>query len=232
LAVLAAVLSGPSAGAATKTVTMQGQAFTPKTIEISAGDTVIWEHGGSGSHTVTADNRSFDSSPSCPTLLNAGCMNTKGDTYTHQFPDGGTFPYHCKVHGGPGGQGMSGTVVVKGTSASTPTTKPGSAGTTTTRPGTTATTRAGTTTSSRPLSTSSTVIRSTTTTAGAPGENIEQNEPPSFDPGDDTATGGQAQAGSKRGKGSSNTVPVIVALLLAVASGGGLLLWRLRPRRS
>jgi plastocyanin len=229
LTVLTAAVSGMPAGAASKTVDMEAQSFKPKTVEISAGDKVVWKHQGGESHTVTADNRSFDSSPGCSAPLWLGCIDNKGDTYEQTFPDGGTFAYYCKRHGAPGGQGMSGVVVVKAKAATPSTTAPpSSASTTTTRPkASTTTTQASVTTTSRPLSTSSTVIRSTTTAVGEEVVEIQPNDPPAFDP-----EGGAAPAAKGSGKkGDSDTVPIIVALLLAVASAGGVLLWRLRPGR-
>lgn len=231
-ALTAAAVAAP-AGAASKTVEMRGQSFNPPTVQIFVNDSVVWEHNGGGAHTVTADDGSFQSSPDCTVTLGiaSGCMN-QGSSYTHPFESAGTFPYHCKVHGASGGQGMSGVVVVK-TKAGTPsTTAPPKSITTTTRPGTvTTTTRAGVTTTSRPLSTSSTVIRSTTTTAGEEMVDVLPNDPPAFDP--EGGDGGAAPAAKGSGKkGNSDTVPVIVALLLAVASAGGVLLWRLRPGRS
>jgi hypothetical protein len=52
---------------------------------------------------VTADDGSFDS----------GEMG-QGDTYSRTFQQSGSYPYYCTFHGAPGGEGMSGTVVVTG----------------------------------------------------------------------------------------------------------------------
>jgi hypothetical protein len=38
----------------------------------------------------------------------------QGDTYSRTFQQPGSFPYYCTFHGAPGGEGMSGTVVVTG----------------------------------------------------------------------------------------------------------------------
>jgi plastocyanin len=222
LAVPVAVVS--VAHAASEPVEMRASSSQPAMVEIAVNDTVEWVHRGGGAHTVTADDGSFDSSPNCNRALGLGCIN--GGSYTRQFTRDGTFAYHCKVHGAPGGQGMSGVVVVKPATA-TPTTVPASA-TTTSRPRLTTTSQAAVTTTSRPLSTSSTApMRSTTTTVPEVVFDVEPNEPPPFDPGEEVAGRG-AEASSEK-KSDPDTVAVIVALLLAVASGGGLLLWRLRP---
>jgi plastocyanin len=75
--------------------------FKDETITIAAGTTVMWTHNGNRPHTVTADGGSFDSS-----TLNSG------DSFEFTFSEPGTYPYYCRFHGGPGGTGMSGTIIV------------------------------------------------------------------------------------------------------------------------
>jgi LPXTG-motif cell wall-anchored protein len=117
-----ALALGPAsvAGAATKTVSIGDNFYSPASVTISAGDTVTWTNNGAAPHTVTADNGSFDSSPNCPADTDA-CLQG-GDTYSHTFSSAGTFGYFCKVHG----QSMSGTVVVQGGGGGT---EPGPSGT-------------------------------------------------------------------------------------------------------
>lgn len=131
LLLLAAVPALAQAGA----VTIQDNQFEPPTVTITAGDSVTWTHAGENPHSVTADDGSFDSSPDCSTTATEECMQN-GDTFTQEFPLAGTFRYHCKIHGGPGGSGMSGTVVVEQaettpapTTAAPTTTAPGTGGT-------------------------------------------------------------------------------------------------------
>jgi plastocyanin len=102
-------------GAATTAVDIQDSRFVPSSITIAVGDSVVWTESGVGTHSVTADDASFDSSPSCP-----GTCLGNGSTFSHAFASPGTYRYYCRIHGGPGGQGMSGTVVV--TAAATTTT--------------------------------------------------------------------------------------------------------------
>lgn len=78
-------------------------AFQAKEITVAIGTTVRWEMSASFPHTVTADDNSFDS----------GTLRD-GDTFTFTFTEAGEFPYYCVFHGGPGGQGMAGTVIVTG----------------------------------------------------------------------------------------------------------------------
>lgn len=84
----------------TQQVHAVGMAFTPQSITVQPGDTVEWVVD-SGTHTVTADDGTFDS----------GQIH-KGNTFSHAFPVAGSYPYYCANHGGPGGIGMSGQVVV------------------------------------------------------------------------------------------------------------------------
>jgi plastocyanin len=85
------------------TVEVGDDHFAPQTITIPVGTTVTWEVAGSHGHTVTSDTGVFSSGT---TPL------TQGDTFGFTFNQPGTFPYYCLFHGGPGGVGMSGTVVV------------------------------------------------------------------------------------------------------------------------
>ncbi len=83
-------------------VSVMDSFFSPRTIIISAGTTVTWTNMGSMNHTVTADNASFDSGALPP-----------GSTFSRTFNTPGTFNYYCRFHGGPGGVGMSGVVIVQ-----------------------------------------------------------------------------------------------------------------------
>jgi plastocyanin len=94
--------------AATQNVTLKDNEFDPKTITVNVGDTVMWMDQGQNEHTVTADNGSFDSGD-----LKVG----EKTSFSFTFSKAGTFAYHCKYHGGAGGQGMSGTVVVQAAGA-------------------------------------------------------------------------------------------------------------------
>lgn len=92
----------PAAGAATHNVTVSSFQFAPSTLTIQTGDTVIWTNV-EGFHNVLADNGSFTSG-----------SEGSGWTFSHTFNSAGTFRYYCVPHGGPGGSGMSGMVIVQG----------------------------------------------------------------------------------------------------------------------
>ena len=96
--------SGASSGP--PTVSMLDNTFTPKELHIKAGQTVVWINRGQAIHTVTADDNSFDS----------GNLNT-GAQYRHTFTQPGRYPYYCLIHGGAGGLGMAGVVIVDSSSS-------------------------------------------------------------------------------------------------------------------
>ena len=104
-------LLSTSALAADHMVTAGGSAnvFNPRSLTINAGDTVTFVNGG-GFHNLVADDNSFTSGPPSDSW-----------SLTQAFPNAGTFPYHCQIHGGPGGVGMSGSIIVN---AATTTTAP------------------------------------------------------------------------------------------------------------
>lgn len=84
-------------------VNITDSAFQPRELTIPAGATVVWQHTGNFPHTVTADDGTFNSG----TLQN-------GDTFRRTFGEPGRYPYYCEIHGGPGGSGMAGVIVVEG----------------------------------------------------------------------------------------------------------------------
>lgn len=83
--------------------------FFPRTLTVMPGTTVHWENRGLD-HNVKFDDGSFEqpAEPS-PTPWRV----------SRHFDREGTFNYHCEAHGGPGGQGMSGTIIVEAGAAPT-----------------------------------------------------------------------------------------------------------------
>jgi plastocyanin len=84
-------------------VNIMDSAFQPRELTIPANATVVWQHTGNFPHTVTSDDGIFNSG----TLQN-------GDTFRRTFGEPGRYPYYCEIHGGPGGSGMAGVIVVEG----------------------------------------------------------------------------------------------------------------------
>ncbi|MBV8373201.1 MAG: cupredoxin family copper-binding protein [Candidatus Eremiobacteraeota bacterium] len=98
LVLLAALGTGPAASpaGATATVHIKNFAYIPATLTVPAGTTVRFVNDDTEAHTVTATDRTFDSSG----------LDT-GNAWTHRFVAVGKFPYFCELH-----PYMHGTVVV------------------------------------------------------------------------------------------------------------------------
>ena len=68
-------------------VLVRGTSFNPGDVTATTGMEVVWTFDDGGlSHTVTADDGSFDSGK-----LASG-------EFRHTFAAAGTYPYHCEVH--------------------------------------------------------------------------------------------------------------------------------------
>ena len=72
-----------------KITTINGTfAFSPKTLKITVGTTVVWKNTTTVDHTATSnDGKTFDSGIIAP-----------GGTFKFTFTKAGTFAYHCNIH--------------------------------------------------------------------------------------------------------------------------------------
>jgi len=95
------VLPTATSAQAAATVNTNDNTFDKTEVDIPAGSTVVWNNGNVNTHTVTADDGSFDS----------GDVST-GQQFSMEFDAPGTYPYYCQYHGDVGGVGMSGVIVV------------------------------------------------------------------------------------------------------------------------
>jgi plastocyanin len=80
--------------------------YSPFAPMVAPGDTVVWTNSGSASHTVTADDGSFDSGTLAP-----------GATYSHTFNQLGVANYYSKLDSTPASQGgnqMNAVILVNG----------------------------------------------------------------------------------------------------------------------
>src|SRR5436309_10873699 len=102
LAALLVLVALPRRASAATAVTLEDNTFNPRMVTVATGSTVTWTDDGANPHSVTADDGSFDSSPGCP----SACLK-RGDTFAFTFPGPGMFRYYCRIHGAPGGRGMS-----------------------------------------------------------------------------------------------------------------------------
>jgi plastocyanin len=90
--------------------TLTDTAFSPNSIEVTVGQTVVWTNDDSAFHTVTSGTagatdvgKEFDSGLTGPTAL-----TSEGKTFEHTFDRIGDYPYFCTLH-----PAMVGTVIVK-----------------------------------------------------------------------------------------------------------------------
>jgi plastocyanin len=68
-------------------VSIQNFAFSVSSLSVKSGTTVTWTNNDQTTHTVTADDGSFDSGNIAP-----------GGNFTHTFNAAGTIAYHCSIH--------------------------------------------------------------------------------------------------------------------------------------
>ena len=87
-----------STAVATDSVAIKNFAFSPATVTITAGSTVVWTNNDSIQHDITFNGGGIAS----------GVLNHK-DTFSHTFPTAGTYHYICSIH-----PFMHGTVIVTG----------------------------------------------------------------------------------------------------------------------
>ena len=100
------VLDAPAAHAAGHQVVMSGYAFGPRTLTITAGDTVTWVNQDSAPHDVKTT--------SGPESIHSPMLD-KGGTWSHTFTVAGSYGYVCTVH-----PGMTAQLVVKAAATRTP----------------------------------------------------------------------------------------------------------------
>ena len=95
-----AVLIGaaPATAAVTKTVKIYGSAFSPKSVTITAGDTIRWVNRDNDRHQIYADHGEFVSAILRP-----------NQSFAFTFKAAGTYTYKDELH-----PKIRGTIVVKG----------------------------------------------------------------------------------------------------------------------
>lgn len=91
------VMAAPAA-AADVAVDIVNFEYVPNPIQVDPGDTITFTNSDPGPHTVTADDGSFS------LLMDAG------QSATLTIDEAGVIPFFCKLHGGPGGNGMAGVI--------------------------------------------------------------------------------------------------------------------------
>lgn len=79
--------TGGTTGPGTNQVFIQGMAFNPSVLTVTAGTTVTWVNKDAIAHTVTSSTNLFDS----------GSIGSNG-SFTYTFATAGTFGYYCSIH--------------------------------------------------------------------------------------------------------------------------------------
>ncbi len=92
--------------AATHFVDIEDDVFLPRLLTVDVGDTVTWTNQTGSAHSVVADDGSFASTAGGASFI------PFGQSFSHTFTAAGLNPYFCQLHGGPGGQDMSGVIRV------------------------------------------------------------------------------------------------------------------------
>ncbi len=82
----------------TSVITFTCCVYSPANVTIAVGDTVTWE-GSFEDHPLVSDDGLW------PT-------QSTDTTFSHTLLNAGFYRFHCAIHGGPGGEGMSGVVLV------------------------------------------------------------------------------------------------------------------------
>jgi plastocyanin len=80
-------------------------AFFPATLTVPPDTTINWENRGLF-HNVKFDDGTFEQPKSPQATM---------WRVTRRFDEPGVYPFYCEMHGGPGGQGMSGKIIVETT---------------------------------------------------------------------------------------------------------------------
>lgn len=85
----------PTQGTSVSNVSIKNFAFSPATLTVPAGTTVIWTNNDTVDHSVNA--ATFNSQVLHP-----------GDTFSYTFTQAGTYPYTCGIH-----PNMTGQIIVR-----------------------------------------------------------------------------------------------------------------------
>jgi plastocyanin len=96
ISLLAVLATSMAAWAGDAAVKISGFAFNPQTLTVPLGTTVTWTNEDGAPHIVSDKGGAFRSE-----------RLGKGDTFSQEFSQAGTFDYVCAIHAS-----MTGTIVV------------------------------------------------------------------------------------------------------------------------
>jgi plastocyanin len=81
-------------------ITIKNFAFSPSTLTVKAGSTVVWTNEDGAPHQIASDD-------GAPAPFTSSSLAT-GASFPFTFTQAGTYPYHCSIH-----PSMTGTIVVQ-----------------------------------------------------------------------------------------------------------------------
>lgn len=96
-------------GARIVQIASAGLVFTPRCLLIAAGQSVTFE-GSLAAHPIAPGNANDDTAGSPDNPIQP---TSSGRSVSFAFPEPGTYPYFCELHGFGDGSGMSGTIHVR-----------------------------------------------------------------------------------------------------------------------
>lgn len=88
-----ALVAAAPASAESIFVSMGTQSFSPASLDVLAGDTVVWRNNSTKTHNVKFETEGF----------NSGRIEPRGAA-NHPFPVAGVYPYICTIHDGMTGR--------------------------------------------------------------------------------------------------------------------------------
>jgi plastocyanin len=90
-------------------IAAEGLSFTPRCLELAAGQTVSFE-GRLSAHPLAPGS---PNDPDAGSPNNPIAITSSGASVTFTFEERGTYPYFCQLHAFGDGQGMAGAVRVR-----------------------------------------------------------------------------------------------------------------------
>lgn len=107
-------VTSPPPPSGSVTITIKDFAFSPDTVTIKAGTTVVWTNAGPSAHTTTSDGGIWGSGTLSPPSGGGGYGGggSAGGTFQFTFTQAGTFQYHCSIHPPSLYPGFTGTITV------------------------------------------------------------------------------------------------------------------------
>lgn len=116
-------LSCTAASAANHNIDISGNSFSPSELTVQVGDTVTFRNLSGGVHNAVSDPgaaNSFRCANGCDATGGNGAPSAANWTAVVTIANPGVSPYHCAIHGGTGGVGMSGTIIAEGSAPAGP----------------------------------------------------------------------------------------------------------------